>query len=69
MARDNELEEINNCQDVREAVGQYEAGGQYSPEEERYIIQRAVKLGCTEDIPDEWGFNGERPAGYQGQHR
>lgn len=55
MPRD-ELEEINDCDDVRNAVGEYQAGGEKNEDEERRIINRAVKLGCTKDIPDDWGL-------------
>lgn len=49
-------EEINNCDDVNAAVQRYESEGKSDPNEERYIINRAVELGCSEHIPDEWGI-------------
>lgn len=49
-------EEINNCDDVKAAVERYQAEGKSDPNEERYIINQAVKLGCTKHIPDEWGI-------------
>jgi hypothetical protein len=56
VPRADEVEEINNCDDVQEAIGAYEATGETNKNEERYIINRAVALGCTEHIPDDWGL-------------
>lgn len=49
-------EEIKNCDDVKAAVAKYNSEGKSDPNEERYIIDRAVSLGCTEHIPDEWSI-------------
>ena len=49
-------EEIHNCQELREAIGEYQAGGEHNPDEERYLINKGVELGCTQDIPDDFGM-------------
>jgi hypothetical protein len=49
-------EKINDCDDVKTAVDAYKAEKKHDPNEERYIIDRAVSLGCTEHIPDEWSL-------------
>jgi hypothetical protein len=55
MPRD-ELEQINDCNDLDEAIGEYQAGGEKNTNEERRLIERAVELGCTQHIPDDWGL-------------
>jgi hypothetical protein len=49
-------EEVTNCQELRDAIGEYQAGGEYNADEERYLIQKSVELGCTKDIPDDFGM-------------
>lgn len=49
-------EEIKSCDDVAAAVKKVRAGKESDPGEERYIIKKAVELGCTEHIPDDWGL-------------
>lgn len=44
---------IRDCGEVEKAVHDYERTGQ-EPRVRRHIIKQAVKLGCTENIPDEW---------------
>lgn len=49
-------EEVTDCEQLDEAVGEYQAGGEYNPDEERYLIQKSVELGCTDKIPDDFGM-------------
>lgn len=49
-------EPVTNCEELRNAVGEYQAGGQYEADEERYLINKSVELGCTKDIPDDFGM-------------
>lgn len=49
-------EKIENCDDVKAAVEAYQKEDKSDPNEERYIIERSVSLGCTEHIPDDWGM-------------
>jgi hypothetical protein len=46
--------EINDCADVQRCVREYESSETRDPAERRYIIRRAIELGCTENIPDKW---------------
>jgi len=48
-------EEIKDCDSVKAAVAQ-EKSSPVGGDRERYIIKRAVELGCTEHIPDDWGI-------------
>jgi hypothetical protein len=43
------LEEVNNCDELKAAIGK--ADGET---EQRYLVKRAIDLGCVDDIPDEW---------------
>lgn len=49
-------ETIDSCDDVKAAVEKYKAEKKHDPNEERYIIDRSVSLGCTEHIPDDWSL-------------
>ena len=48
--------EVTNCDQLDEAVGEYQAGGEYNADEERYLINKSVELGCTDKIPDDFGM-------------
>jgi hypothetical protein len=44
---------IRDCAEVGKAVEDYDRTGQ-EPRVRRHIIKRAVALGCTSKLPDEW---------------
>ena len=50
------VEEVQSCDDLDNAIGEYQAGGQKDENYERYLINRGVELGCTDNIPDEFGL-------------
>lgn len=56
MPTDEDKKEIKSCDDVQNAVKAYKASKESDPAEERYIIKKAVELGCSEHIPDDWGL-------------
>lgn len=55
MPRDD-LEEITNCDELEEKIGEYQAGGEHNANQERYFVDKAVELRCTDKIPDDFGL-------------
>lgn len=45
-------EEIENCEQLRAAIKAHDG----DRDRQRYLLKRAIDLGCVEDIPDEWGI-------------
>jgi hypothetical protein len=43
---------IENCEQLKDAVANHTEG---DVAEERYLLKRAVELGCVNEIPDDWG--------------
>lgn len=52
-----------DCQELGKAVEAYGRETGSKPKLRRYLIKRAVELGCTEKIPDSWEAheNGRQP--------
>ena len=49
-------EQITDCEGVAAAVARERQTAHPDDNERRYIIRRAVELGCTDKIPDDWGI-------------
>ena len=50
---------ISDCDDVRNAVGDLGRSDEEDRGEIRaFITRRAIELGCTEDLPDDWRIRG-----------
>lgn len=46
---------IETCEDVEHAVQDYHRGEQHDPDRVRaFITRRAMDLGCTDKLPDDW---------------
>jgi hypothetical protein len=45
-------DEINNCEELRSAIQSWDGKDKGR---QRYLLKRAIDLGCVEHVPDDWG--------------
>lgn len=52
------MAEVENCEQLSTRI---DAAKQQTDnaDERRYLVKRAIELGCVEKIPDEWGIEVE----------